>query len=494
MENTRGGVNQDEAYAGYEAYSLLHYGVDSHGYVNPVYLVLWGSGMDALYSYLSIPFIAILGLNKISIRIVQAIFSIIMLVFIYKLQKKVCGEKCALWTMFLMAIVPWRIMMSRWGLDCNIAPTFLVIAWYYMVKVVDDNKYIILSFLFYGLSLYCYATLWILVPVMIFFQVIYLFSTKNLRLNLQFFIAVLILGILALPLCLFLLVQWGCIPEIKTNVISIPLLTGFRGDEVGFSDMIYNFKNLVQMIWLQNDYWPFNSDGKYGLYYLISNFFIVLGIGILVYQTISAIKNRKFDLKVLYIINFVTILFQASLIANTNVNKIVSIHVIIIILIGMAIEWLIRQLQNKKFEYGLIVVYVCLFLCFTKYYYTDYGKQIAGYFQQNLEDALRWENNRDSNKDLICVGDVNYAKVLYITKYPVQKFIETVDYTNYPDPWLSVAKFGTKGEDEVKFVAEVDVDNIEYNSMYICKTDYEQTFMDLGFQLEKFGDWMVAYY
>lgn len=88
-----GGINQDEAYAGYEAYSLLHFGVDSHGYTNPVYLVLWGSGMDALYSYLSIPFVAILGLNKISIRLVQAIFSIIMLVFIYKLQKKVYGEK-----------------------------------------------------------------------------------------------------------------------------------------------------------------------------------------------------------------------------------------------------------------------------------------------------------------------------------------------------------------------------------------------------------------
>lgn len=53
-----GGVNQDEAYAGYEAYSLLHYGTDSYGYVNPVYFVSWGSGMNTLYSYLSIPLLA----------------------------------------------------------------------------------------------------------------------------------------------------------------------------------------------------------------------------------------------------------------------------------------------------------------------------------------------------------------------------------------------------------------------------------------------------
>lgn len=37
-----GGINQDEAYAGYEAYSLLHYGKDSFGYSFPVYFISWG--------------------------------------------------------------------------------------------------------------------------------------------------------------------------------------------------------------------------------------------------------------------------------------------------------------------------------------------------------------------------------------------------------------------------------------------------------------------
>ena len=37
------GLNQDEAYAGYNAWCILHYGVDSAGYRNPVYLNAWGS-------------------------------------------------------------------------------------------------------------------------------------------------------------------------------------------------------------------------------------------------------------------------------------------------------------------------------------------------------------------------------------------------------------------------------------------------------------------
>ena len=44
------GINQDEAFAGYEAYSILKYGKDSFGYHNPVYLVAWGSGINALNS------------------------------------------------------------------------------------------------------------------------------------------------------------------------------------------------------------------------------------------------------------------------------------------------------------------------------------------------------------------------------------------------------------------------------------------------------------
>lgn len=55
------GLNQDEAFAGYEAFSILNYGIDSAGYHNPYYFVSWGNGMNVLESYLAIPFIKILG-------------------------------------------------------------------------------------------------------------------------------------------------------------------------------------------------------------------------------------------------------------------------------------------------------------------------------------------------------------------------------------------------------------------------------------------------
>lgn len=110
------GVHADEAFAGYEAYSLIKYGTDSWGYANPVYLTTWGSGMSALESYLMIPFIMLGGLNLITIRLPQMIFGIASVFVVYLLYRRIADNKKALFGTMMIAVCPWHIMMSRWGL------------------------------------------------------------------------------------------------------------------------------------------------------------------------------------------------------------------------------------------------------------------------------------------------------------------------------------------------------------------------------------------
>ncbi|MBR2279774.1 MAG: hypothetical protein IJ903_02445 [Ruminococcus sp.] len=62
------GLNQDEASIGYEAWSVLHYGIDRNGLSVPVHFIAWGSGQNALYAYLLMPFIALFGLNVVTQR------------------------------------------------------------------------------------------------------------------------------------------------------------------------------------------------------------------------------------------------------------------------------------------------------------------------------------------------------------------------------------------------------------------------------------------
>ena len=88
------GLNQDEAFAGYEAFSLLNYGVDSAGYRNPCYFVSWGSGMNVLESYLAIPFMKLFGPSVITLRLPQLLLSCISLFVFYLLLKETFTENC----------------------------------------------------------------------------------------------------------------------------------------------------------------------------------------------------------------------------------------------------------------------------------------------------------------------------------------------------------------------------------------------------------------
>ena len=91
------GLNQDEAFAGYNAWALLHYGVDSSGYHNPVYFTAWGSGMNALESYLMIPFVALFGTGTAVLRLPQALMACLSLICVYDLGKHISGRRFALW-------------------------------------------------------------------------------------------------------------------------------------------------------------------------------------------------------------------------------------------------------------------------------------------------------------------------------------------------------------------------------------------------------------
>lgn len=86
-------LNVDEASSGYEAYSIMKYGIDRNGNSYPVFLYSWGEGQNALLSYIMIPFIAIIGLSEFSIRLPMAIIGIISLYAFYYLLKNIFDNK-----------------------------------------------------------------------------------------------------------------------------------------------------------------------------------------------------------------------------------------------------------------------------------------------------------------------------------------------------------------------------------------------------------------
>ena len=160
------GLNQDEASIGYEAFSILHTGCDRNANSLPVHLESWGSGQNALYAYLSIPFIYIFGLNIFSVRIVNALLSCLSLVIFYKLFSATFDKKKSMIALALLTICPWSIMSSRWGLESNIFPPLFLLAVFFLIKGVSTSqKYFPLSFITFAICLYSYGTSYLILPI-----------------------------------------------------------------------------------------------------------------------------------------------------------------------------------------------------------------------------------------------------------------------------------------------------------------------------------------
>lgn len=217
------GLNQDEASIGYDAWALFHYGIDRNGFHNPVHLISWGSGQNALYAYLSMPFILLFDLNPFSVRILNALLGCLSLVIFYLLVKKIRDEDTGIIALFLLTISPWHIMMSRWGLESNIFPFFVLMGSYLLILSLKKPSFLPLSFLVFAVSLYSYGTAYFFVPIFLLVVSSYLLFHKKIRTT-NFLLSGGIFLIAALPILLFLVINIFKLNSISTPWFSIPRL------------------------------------------------------------------------------------------------------------------------------------------------------------------------------------------------------------------------------------------------------------------------------
>lgn len=478
------GLNQDEAFAGYEAYSMMHYGMDTAGYTNPVYLVAWGSGMNALESYLMMPFIAIFGLTPFAIRLPQVILGVASLFVVYLTGKKLYDTKTGLCAMAMLACCPWHIMLSRWGLESNLAPGMILIATYFLLEGAENSKFLIPSAFFYGLSLYAYAAVWVIMPFILAVEIGYLIYARKIKIDVYTIISGVIILILALPLLLFVLVNMGVIGEIKTGFISIPKLLVFRASEVSVDNLAGKIGNLFDIITKQTDNLPWNYVEGYGFIGYVALIFSVVGLIVLIWDIVKYYKNKggRYCPGIMLFINFIFPLILGMLI-YVNINRINILFLPMIILAGVGVARI-----RSNIAIAGVALYFCLFLFFfSKTYFGKYNDEISYHFGAGLDQAIEFA---DTHSELVYLsGDIHYPRVLFYAQVPVTEFRNTVVYNNYPSSFLSTDSF-TK----YSYVFNSDDPDNSTDAAYIIGDDRDMTaFKDKGFKLAEFGRYRVAY-
>ena len=436
-----GGLNQDEASAGYDAYAIMKYGIDRNGNPYPVHLVSWGSGQNALYSYICIPMIFILGVNETSLRLPMAIIGCVSLYVLYKILNKRFNSKTTIFGLFFLVICPWHIMKSRWGLESNLFPDLVFIGTYFLFEYLSDKKlrYLIISSIILGLSAYSYGTSYFFLFFFVIGYLIYLLIRKEITIK-HSIITLSIIGIISIPIILFLYVNLFDKETINFLWFSIPKLNVDRFQDVTniYSDSFFesakeNMKNALYLLFNQYDGLPWNGIPYFGHVYLISIPFALIGL---------FNKNEK-NKSLLWIFRiWLIVAVLMLLIVSPNTNR---INIIFFPIIVFAIFGLVELFElSKKFEKILIPSYMIFYLVFSSYYATEWNNNLKANFYYGLGESITFVDRMEDKNKVFVSSNINmpYIFVLYYTEYDVNEYIETVSYYNENGAFEMVKSFG----------------------------------------------------
>lgn len=424
LEKMPNGLIPDEASAGYEAFSILNYGTDRLGKSYPVFLISWGSGQNALYTYILIPFIKILGLTKFAVRLPMAIISCVSIIAMYYLLKNIFNKKIATIGVIFLAICPWHMMKARYGLESNIFPNVVLFAILFMTLGIKKYKMSIfyLGWALIGLSTYAYGTSYFFVTIFSIITIPFLLIKKEIKFK-NAFIAILIAIVIASPIIIMILINTFDLPEIKFLGFTIPRLfiNRFEGNCSIFSsnfilNSINNFKTSLKILIMQDE------NFLWGLTYWYSMPLFLIGA----YEAI--IKNGKYhitnQIMNIWFLSAILLLFMVTP-GIIRIN-IIMLPIIYYIILGLSV---ILELYKDK-KWILLVTAIIIGASFigfaTNYFSTKYT---GAEFVDGIQDTIKYIDSLENKKIYMEYNFKEpYIYILFYNKKNPKDFYSTVEY------------------------------------------------------------------
>lgn len=202
------GFHADEAYFGYNAYSLWKTGRDITVHFLPLHLesFLYSPGG---YSYLIIPFLVFFDLSPVAVRLPAAIFGTATIILIFFLVRKIFSQEkygtlIALITTFLVTINPWHTNLSRASAENVIVVFLIILSLFLYLRWVENQRFfvLLLSFIFFASTYLFYQAPRAFLPLFIPFLV--LFFSRRLKPKRYFLVGFLYLLFIVLPLVMII--------------------------------------------------------------------------------------------------------------------------------------------------------------------------------------------------------------------------------------------------------------------------------------------------
>lgn len=470
----------DEVSIGWNAYSVLLTGKGEYNRPFPLIMQAYDDFRPAGYLYLVIPFVKMLGLTILAVRLPAAILSLVMVIASFFLAKILLkGYRYEKWislsVMAFFAISPFHIYISRLGHEVNQGLAFaffgiLLFLW----GILSEKKWlVVVAGISWAASFYTYQSEKVFVPLIILI-LLGLFSKKVWQRKKIVGFSLLLAVVLSLPI-LFASLQPGALLRMKGTSIftdqhpfietSLKLAQAKKNHNL-FGEIIYNRRFVPVSIFVQNYiphfnpvWWIGNSGLErfkapgFGLSYWWELPLFLIGIFFLWRLPISL------SIKILPLV-WILISFLPAGISTESPHAMRSYAILPIpqLLEGIGfvglILWLGKIKQYKKIWQYAVVCFVLIVAAvsikqFTYAYFVEFPLRESSQYQYALHKAVDYiaQHKGEYNHIVISNRDnaaQSYMFYLFDTKY---------------NPALYQRNGGTKS---AGFQATHTIDNIDF--------------------------------
>lgn len=461
-----GGFHRDEAFLGYNAYSILKTGKDINGNFLPLHLesfVYTPSG----YSYISIPFIAIYGLNEFSTRFASAFFGTLTIILVYllvielfcKLRIGLSAYKqkltqietrnninfLALISAGFLAISPWHINLSRTASVITVVVFFISLGFLLFLRWLNSNKLwlLVVSFIMFGVSLFFYIAPYSFLPLFIPLMTLMFYGKSffskqgkhdnNIIFVIVFLFTVLIvipimitllsdtLSLRARSLSIFNSIQTKLVLEEKiredgvTN-ISIPITRIFHNKPVGFLTQFLDnyFKHFSYEFFFTDRIFPERYRIPLtGVLYLFDLPFLFFGVLYLL---------AKKSLHGIFLILWVLLSFLGSALTSDDIPNIQRTLLVfpalsIIIALGSMVIFTFLRRFRMLIKVSLVIIIISFaiynFLFYLHQYYVHENIYRPWYRHDGYKELVKTVNARLSDYQKAVITDRESAPTIF---------------------------------------------------------------------------------
>lgn len=445
-------LDWDEAALGYNAYSLLETGRDEYGNILPLNLKSFGDYKPAVYAYLDVPFVALLGLNELAVRFPSALLGVLLVLVSYLLVKEIFeNEYLAITVALSMAISPLAVFFSRPAFETSTALFLNTLATFFFIKATRKSSWFIFSAICFGLSLFTYQSSRLFVPILILGLIILYKDQIIFDIKTKISLAIVLIMISLVGSSLFVeggsnrlstvsflsyqrsedtLSQISQEEKTDVNSLSFQFLHGEWFAYIkGFVER-YLIYFSPKMLFFDGDDNPRHDIPDFGLIYYSS--MILIPIGMIFLLSYKGNRETKKGIRLIFlwlIIAPIPAILSKDLL---NIIRAFNITLPITILEGAGIYCLVSKVQewNKWFSRLIILLLgIALLLNVTIFidrYFVHLSKELSEGWVYGLKQVLvNLDSQKLSKYDQVGITDdfgQPYIYYLFYTKYPPRKF------------------------------------------------------------------------